>query len=250
MTGCTNPKAANYSGTATEDSGSCLYVEKVEGVCHLFREAQDTYREDFTASYSLIVGDWVFFHDYIPDDYITTRNRLYSVKNNRFYEHNAGPHGVYYDPEPKPFFVDLVVTENKETLLSALQWVTEVIDNTGKDRETMTFTHITVWNNYQCTGRIPASSAFRNLGYAHMRKSRGVWNFNSLRDIVKDNETSFLLDLFRDFAVDSTKVDVNLPWYRKALLRDDHFVVRLEFDNTQDMSILLHQVGALMDKPM
>jgi hypothetical protein len=245
-----NPKAANYSASVTEADGSCLFVKKVEGVCHLFRQAQDIVHQDFTASYSIVVGDWAFFHDYIADDYITMRNRLFSVKNNSVFEHNKGPYGMYYTQTPKSFFIDLVVTEQRETLLSALQWLSEVLDSTGKEREHMTFTHITVWNNTQCTGRIPATSAFKNLQYDHMRKSRGVWNFNSLRDIVKDNDTAFLLDLFRDFAVDNAKVDVNLPWYRKGLLRDDHFIVRLEFDNTQNYNIILHQLGALMDKPL
>lgn len=250
MTGCMNPKAANYNPAATIADDTCLFVRKIEGTCHLFRKAQDTVQQSFTASYSLAVGDWTFFHDYIADDYITTRNKLLSVKNNSIFEHNIGPHGMYYDTTPKSFFVDVVVTEQKETILSALQWITEVLDATGKDREHVTFTHVTVWNNNQCTGRIAAATAFKNLQYDHMRKTRGAWSFNSLRDIVKDNDTAFLFDLFGDYAVDSTKVDVNLPWYRKALLRDDHFVVRLEFDNVQDYNILLHQVGALMDKPL
>jgi len=252
MTGCTNPKAANYSKTATQDDGSCLYLyhTKEDGVCHLFKEATDVTRQDFTASYSMMLGEWTFFHDYIADDFITARNGLYGVKHNSIFQHNVGPYGKYYDDTVHPFFVDVVVTEGSESLLSALQWVSEVIDSTGKDREDVTFSHITVWNNYQCTGRIPAASAFKDLQYAHMRRSHGVWNFNELRDVVKNNDSQFLLDLFRDYAVDPNAINVNLPWYRKAILRDDHFVVRLEFDNTQNYNILLHQLGALMDKPL
>jgi hypothetical protein len=247
MTGCTNPAAANYTPGSHDDNGSCLYVKKVAGTCYLFREPTDNTREDFTCSYSLLVGDWVFFHGYIPDKYVVTRDQLYSLKNNQLYKHNKGPFGVYYSTTPQSFFIDLVVTERKETILASLQWVTEVLDAAGKDKEHLTFTHVTIWNNYQCSGRVPVSKIFRNLSNQTSRKTKGTWNFNDFRDVLKNNEDGFLKSIFEDFAVDTTKIDVNLPWYERQLLVDDHFIIRLEYDNTENYNIILHQVGATMN---
>jgi len=240
-----NPAAANYNPSATMPDGSCLFLKSIGGICYLFKEPI-VERKDFTVSYSLIVDDWVFFHSYKPDAYLQTRNKLYCVKDNKIYRFNDGPHGVYFDT-PESFFIDLVVSDKKESVLSALQWVTEVLDPDGKDREHLTFTHITIWNNYQCTGRLEVKTALREYE-ASARKSKGAWSFNDFRDLVKDNDQPFLGNLFQDFAVDTSKLDVNLPWYEKELLVDDHFIVRLEFDNQQDLQILLHQHGALMDK--
>jgi hypothetical protein len=251
LPGCNNPSAANYNPLATQADNTCLYVKHVNGVCYLFKDIQDGVKENITASYSQIVGDWVFFHGYHPDHYIFTRNQLFTIKDNVFYKHNAGPRGVYYNPtEVQPFFVDLVVTEQKEGILSALQWLSEVLDPSGKDKEHLTFTHITIWNNYQCTGKITLDNAFSNLQYDTHRKTKGAWNYNDIRDIVVDNESPFLKTIFEDYAVDLTKINVNLPWYRKQLLQDDHFIVRLEYDNTADQDILLHQLGASLDKTL
>jgi hypothetical protein len=250
MIGCNNPAAANYLAGATEGDLSCLYTKNVNGTCYLFREAQDSVREDFTASYSLLAGDWVFFHGYTPDHYIVARDQLYTLKDNELYKHNAGAYGMYYKNTPEPFFIDIVVTNRKEEILAALQWVTEVLDANNKDKEHLTFTHVTVWNNYQCSGRVLLDNVFKDLSYATHRKSKGVWNFNDFRNVVTNNEESFLKDIFNDYSVDTTKISTTLPWYEKQLLMDDHFVIRLEYDNTQNYNIILHQHGAIMDKSM
>jgi hypothetical protein len=248
MIGCNNPAAANYNSAADGSDNSCLYLKHIDGVCYLFRDIQDGEREDFTCSYSQLVGDWVFFHGYIPDHYIITRDQLFTIKDNQIYKHNAGPHGQYYG-DAQPFFVDIIVTDQKEAILSSLQWVTEVLDSNGKDKEHKTFTHVTVWNNFQCTGRIPLA-AYSGMKSETSRKTKGVWNFNDLRNALIDNEDSFLQTIFEDYAVDTTKINVNLPWYSKQLMQDDHFVVRLEYDNTEDLNILLHHTGALLDKTL
>jgi hypothetical protein len=247
MIGCNNPSAANYQSGATTGDDSCLYLRKVEGVCYLFRDIQDGVREDFTVSYSAALSDWVFFHTYKPDFYLESRNQLYTIKDNAIYKHNSGPFGKFYEEVPSSFFIDVVLTEGKETLLAAVQWVTEVLTASGKDQEHFTFTHVTAWNNYQCTGRLTTESAFKDLSYESMRKSKGAWSFNLLRDALKNNDDEFLDTLFNNFAVKTSQLAVNLPWYKRQLLQDDHFVVRLEFDNILDLQINLMDVGASMD---
>ena len=245
MTGPTNPSAVNYDPAATEDDGSGLYLRKVNGACMLFSEVPDILPRHFTVSYSPIAENWVFFHGYYPNQYVQTRNQLYTVYGNRMYKHNAGPPGMYYGPDPLPFFVDLVVVARNESILSAIQWVTEVLAG-GKDQEHDTFTHITVWNNNQCTGRIQLSTVMEDL-QVQTRKSKGYWNFNSLRDIVADHGVQFLEDLLQDFAVKEDALDVTLPWYEKELLVDSHFIIRLEYDNTSAKKIVFHSYGATLD---
>jgi hypothetical protein len=245
MTGPTNPSAVNYDPAATEDDGSGLYLRKVDGACMLFSEVPEVLPRHFTVSYSPIAENWVFFHGYFPNQYLQTREQLYTVHGNKLYKHNAGPPGLYYGTAPEPFFLDLVVVSKRESILSAIQWVTEVF-LADKDQELETFTHITVWNNNQCTGRLALSTVMEYVS-AQTRKSQGHWNFNMLRDIVIDHDVAFLEDLLQDFAVIDTAIDVTLPWYEKELLVDNHFIIRLEYGNTENKKIVFHSYGATLD---
>lgn len=243
--GATHPAAKNYNPLATVDDGSGFYLRKVGDVCMAFSEISGVRRENITVSYSPVAENWVFFHGYHPDQYIEDRNQLLTVKNNQLYKHNAGPYGLFYEDEPQSFMVDLVLRAERESILSAVHWVSEIL-LAGKDQELETFTHITIWNNNQCTGRIPLSTVMEDLE-AQVRKGKGAWSFNDFRDVVINHNLPFLKSIFEDYAVDETAIDVTLPWYEKELLVDDHFIVRLEFSNGTNNQILLHQYGATLD---
>lgn len=239
--GCRNPKAVNYNPAADQEDYSCIYLDKVGGVCYEFLDvaATDVTEQSFTLSYSLEQGSWVFFHDYIPDFYFMTKTDLYSVKDKKVYKHNAGAPGVYYNSTPSSFFVDLVFTGDESVLLNSVQWLSEVFDTNG-EVEFSTLTHITIWNNQQCTNRIPLPDIFSGLKY-EVRKTQALWNFNDFRDLVKDGMTKFLDDIFHNFTVLSGSIDTGKPWFKKQLLQDNFFVIRLEFDNTSGNQIFLHK---------
>lgn len=218
------------------------YVEKIDGVCYLFEDVapEELTDQSFTLSYSFDEEAWVFFHDYIPDFYFSTRNQLYTIKDNTVYIHNSGAYGQYYGGV-NSFFVDAVFRNQEEMILNGVKWLTEVFNNVKEEQEFSTLTHITVTNNQQCTGRIAISDVFKNLEYER-RKTQALWSFNDLRDMIKVTGTKFLLDIFNNFAVDTTNIDVNKPWFDKDLLHDSWFTVRFEFDNASGNQIILHEV--------
>lgn len=242
MNGCTNPQAANYNPSATVEDYSCIYLEKYNGVCYAFQDVQPDEAVDrsFTASFSLMSKDWVFFHDYMPDFYISGRDKLYNLKEGKPYIHHGGAPGVYHDSTPRSFFVDAVFVADSEMILNSIKWITEVI-NQDKEAEFSTLTHITVWNNQQCTGRIALSDVFENLSY-EVRKTQAIWSFDTFRDMVAVYGTKFLEDLFNNFAVDPTALNMEKPWYEQDLLHDNWFIVRFEFDNSTGNQIVLHGV--------
>jgi hypothetical protein len=175
--------------------------------------------------------------------YFHTRDTLWSINNQTVYKHNSNLPGKYYN-NTEPFFVDVVFNADADTILESLDWITEVLDSTGKENEFITFSHISVWNSQQHSGRIAVSQVFNNLQYDTSRRSRGVWNFNDFRDIVKARGMQFILNLFDDYQAINTSLNPDKPWYEKELMQDKYHVVRFEFDNLNGQTLLVHNVHA------
>lgn len=245
MQGCTNPAAANYNSAATVDDGSCIYLLKIEGNCYAFQDEPPLRKDDFTLSYALDGTNWIFFHDYIPDFYFSTREKLFSLKNKKIYEHNAGLPGKYYDEEVKPFFMDIVFRFDYDVILNTVKWMSEVLDSLGAEKEFETFTHVTIWNNQQCSGKVTLSELKRGLEYITHSKTRGEWTFNEFRDYVLNRDGNFLKTLFEDLRPDPNKLTTSRPWYEEAMMNGQYFIVRLEYDNTSGNTVFLH--GAAID---
>lgn len=242
--GCTDPRAVNYDSEADESTPTCIYVDNVGGTCYGFQELdpEDITDKSLTLSFGVEGDNWIFFHDYIPDFYFSTRDKLHTLMSGKVYTHNSGEPGKYYG-ETKPFFVDMVFKLGQEGVLNSLKWVTEVFDRvTENNEEFSTLSHITIWNSWQTTGRIPLSSVFATLETNNVAKSRSEWNFNDFRDLVATRGTKFIGDLFDNFAVDPNALNPNLPWYEQKLLEDEYFIVRLEFDNSANKDVILHDV--------
>lgn len=243
MNGCTNPSATNYNPAATQDDGSCVYLEKQNGICYAFQdvEADQIVDESFTLSLSLRSKSWVFFHDYTPDFYFSDRSHLYSLKDSKIYRHHEGAPGVYYNSTPQSFFIDAIFPGEEEAILNSVSWITQVMGVDGAEKEFSTLTHITVWNSQQCSGRIAVTQLLSNLAYEG-RKTKGQWNLEDFRDMVATYGTAFLLDLFHNFAVDESALNTQKPWFDTDLLHDNWFCVRFEFDNTSADQCILHGV--------
>lgn len=240
MNGCTNPSAVNYNSAADTEDYSCIYLEKLNGQCYAFQDvaANQTIDQSFTLSFSLSESDFVFFHDYTPDFYFSSRDQLYNLKNKKIYVHHKGAPGLYHDSSPRSFFVDVVFPADSEMILDSVQWISEVL-NQGQPQQFSTFTHLTIWNSQQCTGRIPLAQVFTNLEYT-TRKTQGVWSFDAFRDQLKVYGTTFLKDLFNNFVIIDGTMDPDKPWFDQSLLQDNWFVIRFEFDNTSGNQFLFH----------
>ena len=240
MLGCTNPSAVNYNSAATEDNGSCVFLYKINGTCYAFQQEPPLRDESFTLSWSVEDNNWVFFHGYIPDFYFRVRKQLFSIKNKRIYRHNEGPPGKYYTSTASPFFIDLVFVDDQDMILNTVEWMSENLDVLQAEQEFKTFTHITVWNNQQCTGRIAISDLKDVLEYVTSSKTQGYWSFNDFKDMVLQRDGDFLKDLFNNFSVKTEKLATTRAWFDNALMEDRYFIVRLEYDNSDGNTLLLH----------
>lgn len=198
----------------------------------------------FTLSYSVKGQGWAFFHDYLPDMYLHTREQLYSLSGNSVFKHHAGAPGLYYqagtDPR-KPFFVDVVFRADADLLLETINWTSELLSG-STDQTFTTLTHISVWNSRQHSGRVPTAKLLSDKTFT-IRRTRGEWVFNDFRNILKASGPQFLLDIFQDYALDPAAADASQAWYRKELLTDQWFCVRFEFDNSSGNSLLLHDTA-------
>lgn len=246
LNGCTNPKAVNYDPNAAQDDGSCYYLNKIGGTCYAFEDVDpnEIIDQSFTMSWSIEGDNWVFFHDYVPDFYFSTREQLHNLKGGSIYHHNQGPFGVYHDPTPKSFLIDAVfsVQDKTETTLNTINWIARVINQDGAVSPFETLTHITVWNEKQCTGRIPLAAIFQNLEYTTARNLQGRWSFNDFRDQVIQQGVAFLQDIFHNFATNPANLSTTIPWFDQQLLEGVYFIVRLEFDNTSGKQLFLEDV--------
>jgi hypothetical protein len=261
---------------------------KVNDVCHLFEELpnSDLTNKSFTTSYAVENQAWVFFHDYIPNFYFHTREKLFSSWRSLTYKHNHTNYGVYYDPgsyvvpiseiqsegvistdpidpiKPVnlgieqfvfPFFIDVVFKADTDLLLETVNWVSTVLDKEADehdvDSEWNTLTHITVWNSQQHTGRIALKDVFKDLQQETNRKTQGKWSFNDFRNVVAGRGTQFLTDLFNNYALDPATVEEK-AWYEKELLQDKYMIVRFEFDNFSQKQLILHEAGVSATKQM
>lgn len=246
--GCIQLSANNYNSNAYVWDYSCKYVLKKGSTCMLFEDVDDMVDKSFTLSFSIEANNWVFFHDFIPDFYFHTREKLFNSKHIFQYEHNKGNYGWYHDqhfqstPEVKPFFIDIVFNAEEDLLLETVNWISSVLEDSS-DASTIgsewnTLTHISIWNSQQHTGRIALQDVFKDLQYETSRNTRGQWSFNDFRNIVLTRGSQFINDLFSDYSL--VAVTGEKSWYEKELIQDKYFIVRFEFDNTLQKQLSLH----------
>lgn len=268
IAGCMNPNAVNYNPNATIEDNSCIYLIKDnnDATCRKFTDYVNVQDKSFTLSYSIAGEAWVFFHDYMPDMFIHTRDKLFSSKSSKIFQHHQGAPGVYYDGVAKPFFIDIIFKYNssyqeavesryndipfrteRDILVESIEWVTEYLDVNNQDQMFDTLTHISIWNATQHTGRIVLSEIFEDL-FAQTRRTKGKWSFNDFRNIVVSKGTQFLFDIFHNYALDVTQTDTSLPWYDKAQIQDKWICVRFEFDNVSGKKVILHETSITAQK--
>lgn len=282
MLGCTSPTAKNYDPSATEDDGSCIWLNNIEGTCYEFSEVPDNgiIDKSFTVSMALKQETlqpegWVYFHDYFPDAYIHTRDKLLNLKNSRLFYQSSGPKGIYhFNTEPKPFFVDVlfagIAALNEAPyaryqqsyqpyptmILNGVSWLSEVrqggndpVDDNKRALYLETVTAITIWNQYQTTGRIaltPGSDALTAL--QNNRNTEETWNFNDFRNVLANINDQFIQDIFHDYRMDNSKLNFDLPWWEQRLMEGKYFIIRFEFDNNGNKEISLQDMDAKLDK--
>lgn len=278
--GCTSPTAKNYDPSATSDDGSCVWLNEVGSTCYEFEQvpANEIADTSFTVSLALNPDTmqpegWTFFHDYFPDAYVHTRTKLINLKNSVPFYQSAGPKGVYHDSTVHPFFIDVLMAglpalneapyaryqqayrPYPTLILNSVNWVSEV-RNTGNDPAIdnqralylETITAITIWNQYETTGRIPLDAGVLGFNPENNRNSQETWNFNGFRNILDNLTDQFIDDIFHDYQVLSGAVNTNLEWWNQRLIEGKYFIIRFEFDNNNNKQITLSDVDAEISK--
>lgn len=230
----------------------------------------ETFDNSWTISYNLKKRQWESFMSYFPNKYLTTGNEFYSYKaenSNSIWRHNIkGKYNSFYGNNFSTIVEYVNINSPETRVLNALKLYTEA---KKYDSETDSFINIknktynkaVFYNSRQCSGLLtlvpkeedenswfsPESST-PNLGEILIDKREEDWNVNEIRDIridyskpiwIKSKEVLNSLP-FIDKVLNEETLDFNKDWQQMERLRDKYLVVRLIFDNFEDINILLN----------
>lgn len=232
-----------------------------------FSEGDDSW----TMSYSLKNNSWVSWHSYIPDFYMYLTDKFFSWKRtfSSIWRHNKkGDYQNFYG-ERKPFIVeyvsmsDSIQTKIQETI--ELHTEAKKYDSTKnqyvEDRLT-TFNKGVFYNSRQCTGELTLQVKDKGdaqnymmdqvvslpAGTVMIDKNEKNWTVNDIRDIRVDY-TQPIFDeslsakqpnYYIDKILNVSSLDENKDWSELETFRDKYLVVRLIFDNFDDVKLVMN----------
>lgn len=168
----------------------------------------------FTASYTPLGvatqgggsrGKWISFHDYIPDDYLWDRNKLFSIdygSGNIYKHHDKGSYTTYRGT-PYPFEIMFSSVSGNLEAFDFEYLLLDTDAEIGTDQRfpirglDETFNEVFVWNTTQGTGTITIAPINRRNNqsklitsdYSKVRffKERNQWRANAIKDLVLDD---------------------------------------------------------------
>lgn len=201
--------------------------------------------KNLTMSYDLVRKEWLCAHDYIPDGIFNTRNFMFSFKDKKIVKHNVPAipgivsKGKFYGTV-YPSYFDFIVNEepSKEKILSAISWLSRTLVN-NVPKYDQTISHVTIWNEYGCTGRIELTSqpeSIYEINDKNLRVTDNAWRFDDIIDRVKDHSQPFIGGVFDDYRPISSNIDNSLAWHESLKLRGRYFIIRLEYSNNHSVS--------------
>ena len=208
--------------------------------------------DNMTISYSFDKNDWVSEHDYWPSLMYFNRRGLFSVDNGNsgdagnLFKHNAGPNCIYYNSEVNPSYIDVAISANTDQKIwHQIIWESYAYV-AGDEKNDLTFTHIMVYTDHQCTGLIPLNK-FTKLPFTavNLRNTIQEWNFNSLQDIVIDPNVS-IID-YRGL-LNVANLNANKPWFKKSRFFGKTIVVRFYNAEPDDRDVRLISFDSLFNK--
>lgn len=196
----------------------------------------------FTISYSPSLnnnqGAWIGFHDYAPNLIYYNRNGVHSIDNTqkKVFRHNSKTlKGVFFNGQPKRCYIDTVFNEypKESKRYENMNWQTRV-EQGGGVLEQKTLTHITIYNNNQCSGTLTLNPD-NGLWYGKdARNIQGGWNFNQFVDIVK-NQNLAIMD--GNNQVISSNLNNSKDWFDKSKFISKFVITRFEYDNVLQADI-------------
>lgn len=194
----------------------------------------------WTVSYNPQLDQWVSFHEYKPNLYLRQKDQLLSVYSStphldRVWRHNM-PTGTYYNWNgSKTDYVDIVVRGEgyDNNFLHSVLMFTQALEENGNERFDHTFTHIAVYNNYQCSDIVKLSD---------IRLVEGKWHVNRFHDMVKNPNDPILN---ADMSINQSNIATSKPWFKKGDFRNNYHVIRVINDTGTRDSFMEIYLNAL-----
>jgi hypothetical protein len=226
----------------------------------------------WTMSYSLKNNSWVSWHSYIPNFYHYISDKFFSwiPFNNSVHKHNRLGHYQEFYGVKYPFMVEYVsLPEPLQTKI----WDNIVLHTEAKryfpgmkqyvDDRTVTFNKAIIYNTRQTTGEIELINKDTkadpqdylsqqvinsNNGAVIIDRNERNWSFNDIRDIRIDyTQPIFNSSLsavqgayYIDKVLNTSTLDLNKDWTQLESFRDKYLVVRLIFDNFDDVKLIMN----------
>lgn len=250
------------------------YQEKVVSTENIpFTDKTKFQDKSWTISYSFYNEEkqrWVGWHSYKPLYYIHNQSHLYSfIGDSNIWKHNV--EGLYqnYYGQRYPFIVEYVsisdplqtrIWEDLTFQTKARKWNSE--EEQYQDERFVTFNKLTAYNDRQSTGELeivvkdtqPSPEDWYQQQIVNTpgtilttRKDRD-WNINELRDNIIDpalplfsSSWAKLQDsYFMDKVENQDNISFIKDWNEMEMLRDKFLVIRLKFDNFEDINLIFN----------
>lgn len=246
-----------------------------QGTTQIFLDDTDYFEnKSWTISYSFNNNPklpWVSWHSYMPNYYIHSQNNLYSVLAGGvdvFKHHSDEKFQTFYNTY-YPFIIEYVskskglqdaTFESLTIQSSAKRW--DTVDKEYIDEGYITFNKVLVYNRKQSSGELemivkdtqpnPENWYQQQLtntpGTILITKKEQNWNVNEFRDNVIDYSkplfttawNAIKVDYYIDKVVNNAVISYIKPWEDLQNFRDKYIVIRLKFDNFDNVNLLLN----------
>lgn len=228
--------------------------------------------KSFTISYSLNNKKypWTSWHSYIPNYYIANQDSLYSyiVGNDSLWKHHLeGNFHIFYGVNTQ-MVIELVKTnilEDKGLEDISIQCKAKIWDVTNKlflDSRYIFFNRILIYNSRQSTGILniivketqanPANWYQQQITNAVPQEILATrigrnWNLNDFKDYIVDYDSAMFTkdwntlksEYFIDKVINASIIDYNKSWSDLENFTDKYVIIRLIFDNFNNVNMIL-----------
>lgn len=228
------------------------------------------YNNSWTLSFDFKIQEWISWHSYLPNDYLQTSDKFYTISNNKFYLHNVkGNYNTFYENK-YPFIIEYVAINNplQTSIYNYIMLNTTCLtynENTNSfidDRYT-TFNKMILYNSRQCSGEvnlIPKNIEYDNENYllnqvvdngtnnSIIDRTEKDWFINDFRDIrinydkpiwlndLKDIQVNYYID--KELNLES--LDYNKSWEQLEPFKDKYLSIRFIMDKFVDKKLSIN----------
>lgn len=217
-----NPNLSN----PYKKNGLCLLYDDYIKSVFLTQQINDS---GFTIHYHFETDAWISFHSYIPDGYLSNVSNSYCIKNNTIYRRHANNKCIFFKGTQEESSVIYLsnIYPNIQKLWNAVSWHSFIRDN-NLITYNITFDHIVVFNDNQCSGiiQLPHDAEwFDKQGYSFVNDTYFV---DSFKDCVKNDRLPFR---DKDYNLIDSNIDVSSEWFTKSNFISKYLAIKFVYNN-------------------